>query len=169
MHLFYLQKEDHPLGRVIPDLFLTLERRLAGLEIDRVAQVLDTLQNAGNGFVCPLAGISRRSVADRQALFVGVGRGVQDVVLLQPLGDLRRPQAVHAQGENLLHDSSRFLVHNPAFLVLRVFHVPIGRDGAKVFAGASLGLPGSLDFLAGVLGKHLVKYVPSVEKKDAGP
>ena len=48
MHLFYLQKEDHPLGRVIPDLFLTLERRLAGLEIGRVAQVLDTLQNAGN-------------------------------------------------------------------------------------------------------------------------
>ena len=129
-----------------------------------MAQVLDTLQNAGNGFVCPLAGISRRSVADRQALFVGVGRGVQDVVMLQPLGDLRRPQAVHAQGENLLHDSRRFLVHNPAFLVLRVFHVPIGRDGAKVFAGASLGLPGRLDLLAGVLGEHFIEYVSDCGK-----
>ena len=45
--------ENHPLGRVIPDLFLALERWLAGLEIDRMAQVLNTLQNAGNSFVCP--------------------------------------------------------------------------------------------------------------------
>ena len=84
--------------------------------------------------------------------------------MLQPLGDLRRPQAVHTQGENLLHDSRRFLVHNPAFLVLRVFHVPVGRDGAKVFAGASLGLPGRLNLLAGVLGEHFIKYVADCGK-----
>ena len=36
-----------------------------------------------------------------------------------------------------------------------------------MFAGASLGLPGRLNLLAGVLGEHFIKYVPSVEKKDA--
>ena len=43
--------EDYPLGRVIPDLFLALERWLAGLEIDSMAQVVNTFQNSGNGFV----------------------------------------------------------------------------------------------------------------------
>ncbi|WP_202621171.1 hypothetical protein [Pseudoflavonifractor sp. 524-17] len=83
---------------------------------------------------------------------------------MQPLGDLRRPQAVHAQEENLLHDSRRFFVHYPAFFILRVFHVPIGWDGAKPLTRAALGLKGSPNFLAGVLGKHLVKYVADCGK-----
>lgn len=66
---------------------------------------------------------------------------------MHPLGNLRRPQTVHAQRKYFLHDCSGFLVDYPFLFVLWVFLVPIGRDGCKVFTRTALGLPCGPDFL----------------------
>ena len=121
--------KDYPIRRIVPELLFALVGLLRCLEVYCVSQIVHALQNAGNGFICPLVRISRRLVAGWQPFGMSISSRIQNLMLFQPLGNLCRPQTVNTEGENLLHDGCGFFIHDPFLFILRVFDVPVWGNG----------------------------------------
>lgn len=113
-------------------------------------QVFHALQNGGNRLVVPMVGVGGDRIADNQPVGFPVGGGVQHLLFLQTLCNLHWPKPSDTKAENLPYHLCGFLVHQPTFLVLRVFSVPIGGIVAQPLSGAALCPPHGPDFLAGV-------------------
>lgn len=83
------------------------------------------------------------------SLGVPVGARGQDAVLFKLRGNLLRSDPFQRHAVNPPHDPRRFLVHDPAFGVLRVFDVPVRRL-PHGFAGIALDLVADAPLLADV-------------------
>ena len=73
----------------------------------------------------------------------------QDAVLFKLRGNLLRSDPFQRHAVNPPHDLRRFLVHDPAFGVLRVFDVPVRRL-PHGFSGIALDLVADAPLLADV-------------------
>ena len=91
------------------------------------------------------------------SLGVPVGARGQDAVLFKLRGNLLRSDPFQRHAVNPPHDPRRFLVHDPAFGVLRVFDVPVRRL-PHGFTGIALDLVADAPLLADVA------RIPFVEK-----
>ena len=127
-----------------------------GFEVHRTAGVLWTLQYPRNRFWVPLIEVFRHGFP---IPFCVVRFDGQNLTGGQCLCNLHRPFPRNTQIKNLFDDLGGFLVHNPLFLVVRVFHIPIGRIGAEVFPGVALCLHDGADFLAGIAGIEIVEQI----------
>ena len=130
-----------------------------GLEIDGAARVFPPFQDVDNGVGIPMVGISGFRTWSLDADLPLICGGIQNLFLLQELGDLHRPPALHAQLEDTLHYHCRRFVHDPFCFVLRVFAIAKGNIGCQRYATLTLCFLHSPDFAAGVLGEKLVKPV----------
>ena len=108
--------------------FLVFEGLGIGLEIDNVAAVFLPREDAGNGGTLPLAGVGLGFLtASAHAFFVPVGGAVEVPLVLHDAGDGVDAVAFEIELEDLPHHRRRLRVDDPAFLILRIFHIPIGR------------------------------------------
>ena len=127
-----------------------------GFEVYRTAGVLWTLQYPRNRFWIPLIEVFRHGLP---IPFCIVRFDGQNLVCGQCLCNLHRPFSSNAQVKNPLDYLGGFLVHNPLFLVVEVFHIAIGRVAAKMFPGVALCPHDRADFLTGIAGIKIVEQV----------
>ena len=81
----------------------------------------------------------------------------QDTVPFQRGGDLFRPKAVQRHLINPVNNSGGFLVHNPAFGIVRVLDVTVRRLPHR-FSGISFDLIANTPFFADITGIPLVEH-----------
>ena len=117
--------------------FLALVRLLISLEIYCMPLIFWALQNISYGISRPIIGIIRRRVPRCPACLLKIGCWRYDFIRFQNTGNLRRPVTVQTKSEYPFDYFGGFSVHNPLFLVVRVFHVAIGWVCAEVFSGFS--------------------------------
>ena len=161
--------KDYPIRRIVPELLFALIGLLRCLEVYRVSQIVHALQNAGNGFICPLVRISRRLVAGWQPFGMSISSRIQNLMLFQPLGNLSRSKTVNTEGENLLHNGCGFFIDNPFLFVLLVFDIPVWGNGSQMFTGFSLALPCGADLLGSISGVHFVENIADSGKLILAP
>lgn len=130
-----------------------------GLEIEGASRVFPPFQNVNDRVGVPMVGISGFRTWSLDADLPLICGGIQNLFLLQELGDLHRPPALHAQLEDTLHYHCRRFVHDPFCFVLRVFAIAKGNIGSQRYATLTFCFLHSPDFAAGVLGEKLVKPV----------
>ena len=82
--------------------------------------------------------------------------GIQNLFLLQELGDLHRASPFHAQLENALDYQCCRFIHDPLCLVLRVFTVAERNIDSQRNTAFALCLIDGTDLAAGVFGEKLV-------------
>ena len=140
-------------------LFLIPNRIGIGLEIDGASCVFPPFQNVNDRVGVPMVRISGFWAGCLDALTLLVGGGIQNLFLLQELGDLHRPPALHAQLEDTLHYHCRRFVHDPLCLVLRVFTVAERNIDSQRNTAFALCLIDGTDLAAGVFGEKLVEPV----------
>ena len=130
-------------------LLLVPDRIGAGLEIDRTACVFPPFQNVNHRVGIPMVGISGFRTWSLDADLPLICGGIQNLFLLQELGDLHRPPALHAQLEDTPHYHCRHFVHDPFRFVLRVFTITERNIGCQGYTTLALCFLHSPDFAAG--------------------
>lgn len=127
-----------------------------GLKIDGVACVLLPFKDMDNGVGVSMVQVCAFPAGGIAAFSHLVGGGVEYPFLLEQLCNLQGASALHTKGEYPLDDCRRFLVHKPAFPVLRVADIAVGDIGGKTLALCLVHCP---DFSAGISGVKFVKPV----------
>ena len=140
-------------------LFLIPNRIGIGLEIDGASCVFPPFQNVNDRVGVPMVRISGFRAWGLDADLPLICGGIQNLFLLQELGDLHRPPALHAQHEDTPHYHCRRFVHDPFRFVLRVFTITKRNISCQGYTTLALCFLHSPDFAAGVFGEKLVKPV----------
>ena len=95
---------------------MCIRDRLAGLEIDGVAQVFPLFQNVHNGGRSPAVGVfDRLRPVYSLVKACQMDSGDFDLCLGQQLGNLIGAIALHRQGKDTAYHFGGFFVHKPVF------------------------------------------------------
>jgi len=125
--------------------------------------VLHAGENVTHRCTPPAVGIFKLAVsAVSHALCGKIGRRAKHLFLGQNIRDLIHALTVNDHTKDAAHNSSSFLVNDPALLVLRVFQIPVDRMIAGVFALVALRPIDGADLLACITS---VKIVHDIEKR----
>ena len=127
-----------------------------GLEIDGASRVFPPFQNVNDRVGVPMVRISGFRTWSLDADLPLICGGIQNLFLLQELGDLHRASPFHAQLENALDYQCCRFIHDPLCLVLRVFTVAERNIDSQRNTAFALCLIDGTDLAAGVFGEKLV-------------
>ena len=112
-----------------------------------------------NGVAIPMVGIIGFGTWCFDARPALVGGGIENLFLLQELGDLHRSPSLHAQLEDTLYYHSRRFVHDPLCFLCWVFKIPEWNIGCQRYATLTFCFLHSPDFAARIFGEKFVKPV----------
>lgn len=158
--------EDHPVFTVVLQALFVLVGFRVGLEVENVAAILLEGEYLRDGGAVPHGRPALLAFAGAlDALFKPIGSRREDLFLRQLHRDLLCPEALQGHAVNPPHHLGRFFIHDPAFRIVGVLDVAIGRLAHRL-ARVALDLVADAPLLADIAGVPLVEEVP-IKKENA--
>ena len=149
--------EDDPILTVILQPLFVLVGFGVGLEVENVTAIFLQRQDFGHGGTVPLgSGLLLALSGTLDALLQPISARCKDFIPFKLRGDLLCPVALQGHTVNPPNHLGGFVLHDPAFRIVRVFDVPVGRLAHRL-TRISLDLVADTPLLADVAGVPLIE------------
>ena len=141
-----------------------------GPEVDGIAHILRLGEDVSDDIAAPVIGAGEVGLVfpHPNAAPGKVDGGRLDLILKEHPGNLIRPVTLDSQTEDPAHDSRRFLVDDPAVLVVGNFLIPVYGAVGGAFAGFTLDADSGFLLAAEIAQIPLVHDVQERDELIAG-